>query len=211
MNVTLTGLTPETTYEAQVKADCSDPEAWSNTVNFTTLEQTTVTQTIALNNGWNWVSFNVDVTLNDVKAALVEAVPGTTIKISGTSNTTTYDPARNRWSGNLPWDVTKMYKIKVTTDCEITLEGMPMDPAEHPITIVNGFNYIGFPLNQSMTLTNAFAGFAINGDKILSFTGTATYNRGRWQGSTLTELQPGKGYIYKSCASDTKTLVFPAN
>ena len=47
MNVTLTGLTPETPYEAQVKADCSDPEAWSNTLNFTTPAQTNVTQTIA--------------------------------------------------------------------------------------------------------------------------------------------------------------------
>ena len=38
-NVTLTGLTPETPYEAQVKSDCSDLEAWSDMVTFTTLEE----------------------------------------------------------------------------------------------------------------------------------------------------------------------------
>ncbi len=45
-NVTLTGLTPETPYEVQVKSDCSDPETWSNIVTFTTLEATTITLTI---------------------------------------------------------------------------------------------------------------------------------------------------------------------
>lgn len=169
----------------------------------------TVTQTIALNAGTTYVSFNVDITLNDLKAALVAAAPGTSIKINGQNNSTTYDPARNRWSGNLTWEVTQMYIIKVTTDCEIALEGLPIDPSEHPVTIVNGTNYLGFPLSQSMTLTNAFSGFASNGDKILSQTGSSTYTRGRWQGTTLVELQPGNGYIYKSADTGTKTLVFP--
>ena len=207
MNVTLTGLTPETPYEAQVKADCSDPEAWSNSVSFTT---PVYAQTIALNEGTTFVSFNVEVTLNELKAALLEAVPGTAILISGQNNTTNYDPARNRWLGNLSWDVAKMYKINVTSACEITLEGMPIDPADHPVTINNGNNYIAFPLNQNMTLTNAFAGFAVNGDKISSQTGTSVYTRGRWQGN-ISELQPGKGYIYNSVASESKTFVFPAN
>jgi hypothetical protein len=206
MNVTLTGLTPETTYEAQVKADCSDPEAWSNTVNFTT---PVYSQTIALTAGYNWVSFNVEVTLNEVKAALLEAVPGTAILIKGQNNATNYDPARNRWLGSLPWDIAKMYKIQVATDCEITLEGMPVDPAEHPVTINQGNNYIAFPLNQSMTLTNAFAGFAVNGDQINAQTNSAIYTRGRWQGN-ISELQSGKGYVYKA-ASGSRTLVFPSN
>ena len=211
MNVTLTGLTPETPYEAQVKADCSDPEAWSNTVSFTTLEQTTLTQTIALATGTNWVSFYVDVTLNDLKAALVEVSPSATIKIIGQNSSTTYDPQRRRWSGNLQWNVAYMYKISVAANCEVSFEGMPLDPAEHPVTIVNGTNYIAFPFAENMSLTNAFAGFAVNGDKVLSQNSSATYNRGRWQGSGLTNLEPGKGYIYKSSTSGDRTLVFPSN
>ena len=211
MNVTLTGLTPETPYEAQVKADCSDPEAWSNTVSFTTPEQTTVTQTIALAAGSNWVSFNVDLTLDQLKAALVEVSPNATIKISGKTSATTYDPQRHRWSGNLQWDESKMYIIKVVADCEVSLEGMPLDPAEQPVSIVNGANYIAFPFAENMSLTNAFAGFAVNGDKIMSKTGSSTYNRGRWQGSGLTNLESGKGYIYKSNEQGERTLVFPTS
>ncbi len=170
---------------------------------------TDLPQTIALNNGTNWVSFNVEITLNDLKAALIEAAPNTTIKIIGQNNYTTYNPSNHRWLGTLSWDLSKMYKIQVTTDCEISLEGTPIDPADYTVTIVNGNNYLGFPFNQNMTLTNAFAGFAANGDKVLSQTGYATYNRGRWQGTTLTQLQPGKGYIYKSAASESRPFVFP--
>jgi hypothetical protein len=208
--VVLTDLTPETPYEVKVQGVCDGVETeWTEVVTFTTLEQTTPTQVIALNNGTNWVSFNMEITLNDLKAALVEAAPNTTIKIIGQNNYTTYNPSNHRWLGTLSWDLSKMYKIQVTTDCEISLEGTPIDPADYTVTIVNGNNYLGFPFNQNMTLTNAFAGFAANGDKVLSQTGYATYNRGRWQGTTLTQLQPGKGYIYKSAASESRPFVFP--
>jgi hypothetical protein len=194
------------TYE-YINADgCASTDTLHLTINQGTQDTETV---IALNNGTNWVSFNVEITLNDLKAALVEAAPSTTIKIIGQSNYTTYNPNNHRWSGTLSWDLSKMYKIQVTTDCEISLEGTPIDPADHTVTIVSGNNYLGFPFSQNMTLTNAFAGFAANGDKVLSQTGYATYNRGRWQGTTLTQLQPGKGYIYKSAASESRPFVFP--
>jgi hypothetical protein len=151
----------------------------------------------------------VDVTVDDLKAALLEAVPSTAIQIKGKGSSTSYDPARNRWLGTLAWDVANMYKIKVAADCEIELEGMPLDPAEASFTVVNGANWIGFPLNQSMTLTDAFAGFAANGDQIKGKNGSATYNRGRWNGSTLTSLEPGKGYVYISASSESRPLVFP--
>jgi len=211
LTATLSGLEPETEYEWYVEGvntDC-DGELVSETATFTTEELPS--QVIALNEGTTWVSFNKEITLSNLKAALVAAAPGATIKISGQNNNTSYNPRTNRWSGTLTWDLSKMYKIYVETACEVTLVGMPIDPADHPVTIVNGNNYLGFPFDQNMTLENAFAGFAVNGDKIYSQTGSATYNRGRWQGSTLTELQPGKGYLYKSAASGSRTFVFPVS
>jgi hypothetical protein len=101
-----------------------------------------------------------------------------------------------------------MYKIEVTADCEITLEGAPIDPAEHPITIVNGLNWIAFPFNTSMTVANAFAGFAVNGDKVTSRTASTSYNGTRWRG-TFSNLEPGQGYIYNSAATESRTFVFP--
>ena len=205
-SVILTGLTPETPYEVKVQGICENIQTeWSEIQTFTTLEQTTVTQTIALIAGWNWVSVNVEVTLNDLKAALL-ATGNTAITIKSQTQNTFYQAGR--WRGNLDFNVNQMYKIKVGNACEITLEGMPLDPAEHPITIKNGPNWIGFPLNETMTLTNAFAGFAVNGDVVKSIGGTANYQGGRWRGSVT--LEPGQGYIYKSNVSEDRVFTFPS-
>ena len=205
-----TGLSPESDYCVKVQGICEGTEsAWSGIVFFTTGELTTVTQTVALSAGRNWFSTNVEITLDDLKAALVEALPGTTITIkSQNDGSTTYNGSR--WRGSLDtFDVTQMYKIEVATGCEIELEGMPLNPAEHPVTIVSGANWIGFPLSTSMTLTEAFAGFAVNGDMVKAQSGSATYTYGQWRGTTLTTLEPGKGYIYQSNVTETRTFYFP--
>ena len=208
--VTLTGLTPETPYEAQVKSDCSDPEAWSNTVTFTTLEQTTVTQTIALAEGTNWVSFYVDITLGDLQAALVEAVTVTnpTITIKSQSQNVRYQ--LGRWFGQLAsLNMSKMYKITVPEDCEISLEGMPIDPTELSVEInPNGSSWIAFPFNESMTVADFFGTFPINLDQVKSQNQNVRYQLGRWFGA-LTTLVPGQGYIYNSTSSETRTFNFP--
>ena len=170
-----------------------------------------VQQTCMLTAGWNWWSTYVDITLDDLKAALVAALPGTSIKIKGKENNTAYNPNTHRWQGSLTWDLSQMYEIQTTSACEITLQGFLINPAEYPVTIMNGANWIGFPLNESMSLTAAFAGFAVNGDVIKSKEGTATYIRGRWQGQSLTTLVPGQGYIYKSSQSGDRIHIFPAS
>ena len=166
-------------------------------------------QTLSLSSGWNYVSIYVDIALNDLRAALVEALPGTVITIKQQNGTTNYDPARHRWTGNITWDLSQMYEIKITASCEITLEGARISPSEHTVTIKSGNNWMAFPFDTSMSVTNAFAGFAVNGDMIKSKDGTTTYTRGRWVGTSLTTLEPGKGYIYKSAVANDRTFTFP--
>ena len=98
--------------------------------------------------------------------------------------------------------------IQANSACEFSLEGMSIDPAEHPVTIAAGYNRIGFPFAQSMSVANAFAGFAVNGDVIISQTASACYSNGAWKG-TLKYLEPGQGYIYKSAATEDRTFVYP--
>ena len=107
----------------------------------------------------------------------------------------TYNPANHRWSGTLDFDLGRMNKIKVTSDGVITLEGIPVNPADHPVTITPGVNYIAFPFNTSMTLNEAFSGIAVQGDRVKSKTATSIFNRGSWS-NQIPELEPGKGYIY---------------
>ena len=168
-------------------------------------------QPIALSAGTNWFSTFVDVTLDDLKAALVAALPGTSITIkSQNSGQTTWNG--RMWVGTLrTMDVSQMYMIIVANACEITLEGLPLDPIEHPVTINNGPNWIGFPLGETMTITNAFAGFAYPGDIVKSDGGgQATWNGRMWTGQ-LKNLESGKGYIYESAAAGSRTFTFPTS
>lgn len=183
----------------------------SNRVLVANFEFSTVTQTTPLAAGWNWWSTNLEITLDDLKAALIEALPGTAITISSKAQNTTYNPNNHRWFGRLTWDLSQMYRIQVASACEIVLQGSPINPSEHHATVLgNGqYTYIAFPLSESMTLNQAFAGFAVDGDIIQSKGATSLYNRGRWQGTSFTTLEPGQGYIYKSNSTQNRTFVFP--
>ena len=170
-----------------------------------------VTQTIALSAGTNWFSTYLDITLDDLKAALVAvAAPNTTITIKNATQSVVY--SRGHWNGTLDLDIAKKYNINMASACEIALEGMPLIPAEHPVTVVGGgmVTWIGFPLGESMTLTNAFAGFAQNGDIVKTQYGNALYTRGHWNGEF--SLEPGKGYLYISAEDATdRVLVYPSS
>ena len=182
---------------------------WNEFTNYQEMPPVNTTQTVDLAAGWNWFSTNIEITLDDLKTALVEAVPNTNITIKSRTSNTNYDGAQ--WRGQLTsLDVTQMYMISVTSDCEITLSGMPLNPVEHPVTIYNGFNWIGFPLSENMSVSDAFIGFAMDGDVIKSRTTNASYNNGSWRGG-LGTLEFGKGYMYKSNATETRTFTFPTS
>ncbi len=171
----------------------------------------TVEQTIELAQGWNWFSAYVDITLDDLKNALLEAMPNASSIVinSERSGSTTYNGSK--WKGTLsPFDVNQMYMIQTVNDCEMTLTSTTILPDEHPYTIHHGTNWIGFPLSASMTPADAFAGFAASGDIIISENGSATYNGTKWRGDSIT-LEPGHGYIYISSATEDKILVFPTS
>ena len=172
---------------------------------------TQVQQTIALAEGVNWVSFYVEATLDDLKAALVSAMPVNGVTISAQDGGQTFYNG-SRWRGALAsLDLAQMYRITVPEACEIVLEGTPVNPADHPITIKSGLNWIGYPLMEEMTLQDAFAGFAVSLDEVRAKDeGVAVYNGTRWRGA-LTTLVPGKGYIYNSAVNGNRTFVFPTS
>ena len=193
---------------------CGSSDAYQNAAGwseFTNIQEYCSQQTIILSEGWNWFSTYLEITLDDLKNALVEALPGTTITIKSRNNGyATYNGSM--WRGVLSsLDVTQMYMIQACTACEITLEGMPINPAEHPVTIRPGVNWIAFPLSESMTIANAFAGFPVANDAIKSKSnGYTTFNGTMWRG-TLNTLQSGAGYIYQSNATEDRTFTFPTS
>ena len=212
----VTGLTPETDYEWQVQGVNSSCDGglteWTEIQNFTTLEKTTETQEVELTAGLNWFSSYVEITLSELQAAFQEAL-GTTVSATLMSENGNIRYIRGRWGAapaGFVWDAALMYVFDVSADCEFAIEGMAIVPSEHPITVKPGTNWIGYPFSTSKTLTEAYAGFAVNGDEIKSQTSNNRYIRNRWSNSGLTTLEPGQGYKYTSSEAADRELVYPS-
>ena len=174
-----------------------------------------IMQAIALSAGPNWFSTYLDITLEDLQAALAAATPSKAITIKSQGANSIYAPRTHSWNtpASFTWDVAKMYYIVMAEACEITLEGMPIDPVAHPITITGGGvpTWIGFPFSESKTLLDAFTGFAVNADVVKSSSGNSVFSRGNWNGG-VSLLEPGKGYIYISAPnSQNRVLTYPTS
>lgn len=211
----ITDLTPGTDYEWQVRGEndeCTGGEEdgyteWSEIANFTT--EGLPTQTIELAAGWNWVSINKEITMDELRSAIIAANPGARPVIKSKGNgQTTYTGVM--WSGALAsLDLSQMYMIKVANACTLTLQGLPIDAAAHPATINTGANWIAYPFDVEMTIEDAFNSFATVRDVVKSKSdGQATKLAAMWSGA-LKKLEPGKGYVYNSKKTTSATFTFP--
>ena len=168
--------------------------------------QPVFSQTITFSSGWNWWSTCIDIDLTQLEAALGSNATGITSQNDGFVS---YINGLG-WQGSLnSITSSKMYKIETDSEFSLTLTGTQVNPSEYLITLNPGDNWIGYPLSQSMSLSEAFAGAnPMNGDKVSAYGAYAQYYNGTWYGE-LNLLQPGQGYVYKSNATTTKTYYFP--
>ena len=206
-SITLTGLTPSTTYEAYVYPDC-DPDKVSETVFFVTEEvASTVTQTLTLSEGWNWVSLYVEGDPIDLLQTLESALGENATQISSAELFTEND--EGDWWGDLDEEGLtneQMYMILVETPCTIEVEGITANPASHPITINPGWNWIGFPCDHEMTIEEALGGFDAEDGDVFANSENFTEFDGEWFGDVET-LLPGQGFMYFSNSDEPKTLI----
>ena len=166
--------------------------------------------------GWNWWSSYIELTDNNGLSQLENSIgsAGMIIKSRANGYVEAYP-----YNGGTSWYGTlnsinneQMYKIRTNAACNAIIIGDLASPANHPITINNGWNWIGFPCNQNVGVNVALSGFTpANNDIIKGRNGYTTYysdaNYSVWYG-TLNTFEPGKGYMYRSNSSTTKTLTF---
>lgn len=171
-----------------------------------------------LNNGWNWWSTYVESSNNDGLNQLENSIgsAGVVIKSRANGYVEAYEyNGETNWYGTLnSINSEQMYKICTNAACNATVAGALAMPANHPITINNGWNWIGFLCNQNVSVDVAMSDFTPeNNDVIKGRNGFTTYysddNYSMWYGS-LTTLEVGKGYMYRSNSTAQKTLVYQA-
>lgn len=172
-------------------------------------EQDMVTLTYTLYQGWNWWSTYLDITLDQLKSAIADALGANGIaKLQNKTGGINYRSGRWRGSGVQSFDITQMYMIYVSTDIEITLTSTQVDSDVIEITVHNGYNWIEFSLPEEISITAAFAELEpVEGDAVQSKSAGAVYRSGRWRGQ-LKNIEPGQGYIYKSQSLEDKVFKY---
>ena len=181
-----------------------------------TVTSAQTTQTQAMSNGWNWWSSYVELNGSEGLTQLENSLgsAGLIIKSRSDGYVESYQyNGMTGWFGSLTSICNEqMYKINMSTGYDAAISGYLTNTSSHPITINSGWNWIGFPINHSVGVTEALSSFspAIN-DILKGRNGYTTYYSSNgttdWYGS-LNTLEPGCGYMYQSQSSGTKTLVF---
>ena len=180
---------------------------WNEFTNYQEIE-IGVTQTTDLEEGWNW--FSTFIAIDDPEEGLVmieEALGEYGLQIKYLDDFTDFDG--EEWFGGLEEATNDlMYMIQVNEGCTITLQGLPVNTEEVEITLEPGWNWIGFPSSEVLSIEDAFAGFEpAEGDQIKSIDDYTDFDGEEWFGD-LEELTPGVGFMYLNTSDETKTLVF---
>ena len=174
------------------------------------------TQTIELQAGWNWVSFNVETSLISLQNALGNKGMSINTSDDGTATAnlvSKYNTSTNLWEGNLTsLDLLKMYQIQMSESCIISLTGNKLNKSDVVVTLNPGWNWICYPVDKEMMLSEAFKNLTPSeGDWLKGHNDqTMYYNDYGWYGG-IESLQPNKGYEYYNASDEVKTLVYPSD
>ena len=167
-----------------------------------------VLQTLALNENYNWVSLYVAPTHQELNQVF-SPVAGKASAVEMQDAVYYYD--NRKWTGNPNINAGTMMKVQMDQPADLYVAGQAVDPAKFPITINPGANWVGVPSATYMTVDEAFAGLQPEEfDIIKSQTAFCQYVNGKWFGN-LDVIEPGRGYVYTSQATDTKTFTFPSD
>ena len=175
-------------------------------------ELAAVTQTSTFVQGWNWWSSYVELDGANSLQGLQDNLGSSGMMIKSQNAGYASYLEGFGWYGSLTTlNNENTYQVRVSEACTVAMTGTMAQPADHPITLVTGWNWIGYPVSVSMTISEALSGITPqNGDMLKSQNnGYASYLEGfGWYGS-LSTLQPGMGLMYKSNNSQSVTFTFP--
>ncbi len=176
---------------------------------FPMLEQlpSTTTQSQTLSQGWNWWSTYIVQEGTNGMIQLKSTLGENGIQIKSQTASTQYLP-NGSWFGTLTTlENEKSYRVNVSGGVTTELSGTPVDPTEHPITLQPNWTWIGYPVNSTQSVTSAMSGFTPQtGDVIKSQGSSSFYTGAGW--FPAMNMVPGQGYLYKSSATENRTLTF---
>ena len=164
------------------------------------------TQTIPLVSGWSWVSVNIA----DGNPSLLDQFK-TSVGAAGNllkgKNEFIQTPG---WIGTLSSiDNRNMYMVNTTAAGSLSFTGLQVNPVYTPISLLSGWNWIGYLPQASLSIDDALAGMSPqDGDQIKSRSEYSSYTTGTGWVGTLETMNPGDGFKYFSTSD--QALVYPS-
>ena len=152
--------------------------------------------------GWTWVSHNFETALSPADLAADEGVA----RILSQTQEVVRDPQLGMVGTLTEMNASESYKVETTAaTTRQRLTDIAWNPAT-PIALNVGWNWLGYPVSQTMTVNEALATTkAEELDVIVGQTGFAQFDGEKWVG-TLETLSPGMGYMYQSLSQ--KAVVY---
>lgn len=171
---------------------------------------------IALNQGWNWISFNLaNENLNNVNSTLVNGVWTSDDVVKSENTFDSYSVKKGTWNGTLSaaggFNNTSMFMLHSSEEQVLSVVGSVVNPSETSISVKGGlWNYISYIPSVNYTVKEALAGYeATAGDIIKSQDKFAMYSGKEWVGS-LTYMEAGRGYMLKRVAETDTEFKYPS-
>ena len=151
-----------------------------------------------MNKGWTWFSLNVEPASWNISDVLQSIVPSENDYIKNQTASATYY-AGYGWFGELETlNPKEFYKIKLGNAAELIVTGAAANPADYPINLVTGWNWVGYIPQTAQAVNTIFTGYPLTGNDYLKnqTISTAWYPGFGWFGD-LEQLSPLDGYMLK--------------
>ena len=144
--------------------------------------------------GWTWISHNFESAISPSELAFDEGV----LRILSQSQEVIRDPQLGMVGTLTSLSAYESYKVETTREtARQRLSDVAWNPTT-PINLVAGWNWLGYPISQTMSVDEAFAATeAETLDVVVGQNGFAQFDGEKWVG-TLEIMSPGKGYMYRS-------------
>ena len=174
-----------------------------------------VEQTLALKEGWNWVSFFVNSSGQSLNDAL-QFANGKIRTVKTQTHGAEWNPMLD--DDGVPYgfmgrdledlNENSMYAIRALEDVTVTVSGTLLSGSEAMQTVGKGWTWIRNPFYKNQSVTSAFSGFTpADADVLQARDSYAQWSQTyyRWEG-LMTNFMPGMGYKYYSGSSTSKPV-----